>query len=511
MSDLFQTSAFSPLQRRKLREEMAKALERVATDGSPQDWREVYIPPSHLQALDPQRMVVEGMRGAGKSFWTGVLTHPELRKQLEVQDIGFDLKKSLSIIQHSYRIALDAGTQDTRFPKPNELANLLALPGVNAETIWMVAILRLFPPDTELGMPESSDRYDMWSAPVAWAGLNPARLSNGLAFLDQRLTADRQTTLVVIDAIDRASHDLSQVSAMGAGLLRVLLELRFAKGLRIKAFFREDVLSRASPSVVDASKLLNNKVILKWDQNELYSLAFSRIAQYSTNFRERFKNLSGFSWRRDPAQRFVCDKINDVDIQKYLWCALVGNYMGKIATKGHSYPYIFNHLSDGLGRVAPRTFLVALKEALTATLQQYTEKSTHVIHYEAIKDGVREASFNRVEQLREDYVWIDPALRCIRAQKETVPMDWPTLKNIWLTNNAAVLNEIESMRNRALIPWQISSDPTIKIEALRSTLHEIGVIKIRMKGNEERIEIPDIFRLAYKIGRKGGIATSKKP
>ena len=510
MIDLFESPAFNPLQRRKLRDELAKALERVATDGSPKDWRDVYIPPSHLQALDPQRMVVEGMRGAGKSFWTGVLTNSEFRKQLEVQDIGIDLKKSLQSIQQSYRIGLDAGTNETNFPKPNELANLLALPGVNAETIWMVAILRLFPPDTELGMPESTDRYDTWTAPVAWAGLNPARLSNGVAFLDQRLATARQTALVVIDAIDRASHDLSQVSAMGAGLLRVLLELRFAKGLRVKAFFREDVLSRSSPSVVDASKLLNNKVILKWDQNELYSLAFSRIAQQSTYFRERFKNIAGFSWKRDSAQRYVCEKINDIDIQKYLWCALVGNYMGKTATKGHSYPYIFNHLSDGLGRVAPRIFLVALKEALAATVHQYAEKTTHVIHHEAIKDGVRAASDNRVVQLRDEYAWIDPALHCIRAQKETVPMDWSTLKSIWFANNAAVLNEIESMRQRALIPWKINSDPVIQIEILRSTLNEIGVIKVKIKSNEERIEIPDIFRLAYQIGRKGGIATNKK-
>lgn len=89
-------------------------------------------------------------------------------------------------------------------------------------------------------------------------------------------------------------------------------------------------------------------------------------------------------------------------------------------------------------------------------------------------------------------------------------MDWSTLKSIWFANNAAVLNEIESMRQRALIPWKINSDPVIQIEILRSTLNEIGVIKVKIKSNEERIEIPDIFRLAYQIGRKGGIATNKK-
>lgn len=509
MSSLFVTPQFTERQRNTLREQLEKALARIRTDGSPEDWADVYIPPSHLQALDPQRMVVEGMRGSGKSFWTGVLTNPEFRKELGAQDIGFDLKQALLSIQQSYRIALDAGTQGTAFPNSDELKQLLALPGVKSETIWMVAILRLFPVDAELGMPVSTDKYDAWTAPVAWAGLNPARLSNGLALLDQQLAQNRQTALVVIDAIDRASNDLSQVSAMGAGLLRVLLEFRFAKGLRIKAFFREDVLSRASPSVVDGSKLLNNKVVLQWNQSELYGLAFYRMAQHSPAFREQFRQITGFTWRQDRVQRYVCDQASNPDTQKLFWRALVGDYMGKAATKGHSYPYIFNHLSDGLGRVAPRIFLVALREALTSTNSQYAEKP-YVIYPEAIKDGVRKASSDRVEELKTEYLWIDPALNCIRAQKETVPIDRATLESIWLANGAAVLNEIDAMRSEALIPWRSDAGNVAKIESLRTTLDQIGVIKSRMKGDCERIEIPDIYRLAYRIGRKGGISTNKK-
>lgn len=509
MSALFEAPKFTKSQRERLRDQLEKALNRIPTDGSAEAWTDVYIPSTHLQALDPQRMVVEGMRGSGKSFWTGVLTNPEFRKELGAQDIGVDLKQALQSIQQSHSIALDAGTQGTKFPKSDGLKQLLALPGVKAETIWMVAILRLFPVDAELGMPVSTDKYDAWTVPVAWAGLNPARVSNGLAFLDQQLAQSRQTALVVIDAIDRASNDLSDVSAMGAGLLRVLLELRFAKGLRIKAFFREDVLSRASPSVVDGSKLLNNKVVLQWNQSELYGLAFYRMAQHSPAFKEQFRQITGYSWKQDRAQRYVCDQARKPEIQKLFWRALVGDYMGKAATKGHSYPYIFNHLSDGLGRVAPRIFLVALREALNSTNSQYAEKP-YVIYPEAIKDGVRRASSDRVEELKTEYLWIDPALNCIRAEKETVPIDWAILERIWQANDAAVLGEIEDMRDKALIPWRSDAGNAAKIESLRNTLDQIGVIKSRMKGDCERIEIPDIYRLAYKIGRKGGISTSKK-
>lgn len=510
MSSLLDIPQFKPNQRNTLREQLQKALDRIPTDGSVEEWSDVYIPPSHLQALDPQRMVVEGMRGSGKSFWTGILTNPELRKALGSQDIGTDLKDALNNITQSFRIALDSGINCTYFPNSNELEKLLTLPGVKPEVIWMVAVLRLFPVDTDLGIPISTDKFDIWTIPVMWAGQNPARLSKGLALLDQQLVQSRQTALVVIDAIDRASHDLLQVSAMGAGLLRVLLELRFAKGLRIKAFFREDVLSRASQSVVDGSKLLNNKVILQWSESELYGLAFYRIAQYSTTFREQFRQITGLTWKQDGAQRYVCDKASDINTQKLFWRALVGDYMGNTATKGHSYPYIFNHLGDGYGRVAPRIFLVALREALNSTIQQYSEKP-YIIHHEAIKDGVRSASTARVTELKDEYAWIEPALQCIHQKRETIPIDWERLKTIWLENNADVLNEIEAMRDRALIPWRSDASNSEKIGELRKALIQIGIIKSRMKGNSERIEIPDIYRLAYKIGRKGGISTRKKP
>lgn len=506
MSTLFDSPKIKPRQRNALREQVRKAVERIPTDGITDDWAAVYIPSSHLQALDPQRMVVVGMRGSGKSFWTGILTNHELRKSLSAQEIGFDLKDALSCITQSYRIALDRG-MDTNFPRSSQLESLLALPKVRPEIIWLAAIWRLFPPDPALGVPIFED--GLWSNFIEWAGKNPEQLWRGFELLEKKLISNQDFSLVVIDAIDCVSHDFSLVSAMGSGLLRVLLDLRFAKGLRVKAFFREDVLARVSPSVVDSSKLINNKVVLQWSQAELYGLAFHRIAQRSTLFRDQFKQITNWAWKSDKTGRQVCDMASSHHVQQLFWRALVGDYMGSAPTKGHSYPYLFNHLSDGLGRVAPRTFLVALKDALEIAVRQYSEED-FVIHPDAIKNSVHTASSARAKELEEEYAWIAPALQCIQPRKETVPIDRSTLEAIWLDNNEAVLKDIEAMRDTALIPWPSNASTTSKIESLRSTLEQIGIIKSRMKGNCERIEIPDIYRLAYKIGRKGGISTRKK-
>lgn len=508
MSTSIEISALNLQQRNTLREQLLQALQNIPTDGSTSNWSDVYVPVSHLQALHPDRMVVEGMRGSGKSFWTGVLVNSNLRRELRNQLLGTDLKAALASITCSHAIALDINTAASTFPSISELPQLLTLSGVTPETIWSVAILRLFPVDPLLGMPPSTDRYNLWHAPIAWAGRNPGRVAHALDALDQRLVSANQIALVVFDALDRVSHDLAEVSLLTAGLLRVMLNLRFAKGLRLKAFIREDVLARAGASVVDGSKLLNNKVKLQWTQADLYGLAFYRIAQHSSSFRTEFERIAKVAWKSN-AGRFQCEAADEPATQKLLWRTLVGDYMGKSATKGHSYPYIYNHLSDGLGRVAPRIFLTALHAAIASASKQYPDKP-YVIHHEAIKDGVREASTARVTELHEEYQWIAPALQCIKDQQKTVPIDRSDLEAIWLKNNAAVLQTIETMRDKALIPWQSGASNPEKIDHLRATLEQIGIIKSRLKIGGERIELPDIYRLAYKIGRHGGISTHKK-
>ena len=46
----------------------------------------VYLPRSHLKALDPNCLVVTGMRGAGKTFWWNALQKPGVRRLLARQD-----------------------------------------------------------------------------------------------------------------------------------------------------------------------------------------------------------------------------------------------------------------------------------------------------------------------------------------------------------------------------------------------------------------------------------------
>ncbi|MEY4415647.1 MAG: hypothetical protein RIQ53_2940, partial [Pseudomonadota bacterium] len=54
--------------------EAARTLDE--TQGNPTRPEFIYLPPSHARALDPEATLVEGIRGAGKSFWWRQLAQP---------------------------------------------------------------------------------------------------------------------------------------------------------------------------------------------------------------------------------------------------------------------------------------------------------------------------------------------------------------------------------------------------------------------------------------------------
>jgi hypothetical protein len=501
-------ATFNQRTRDNLRQQLSKALPVEYPSGGPQDWASVYIPSSHLRALSPRSMVVEGMRGSGKSFWTSVLSDQALRGNLMHEHLDAEFHEEMNAIVQTKEIALDKS--GTPFPKPQLLTNLLAIPNISPELIWQVALLRLFPIDPELGMPSSSDKFDAWTAVMQWAGQHAGRVATAVDLLDDELHQSQQATLVVIDALDRVSGQFELVTQMTAGLLRVMVQLRFAKALRLKVFLREDILSRAGPSVIDGSKILNNSARLEWSQGDLYGLLGHTWLQHqqASTVRSQFERLT-----RTKVQQindaYTSISLRDEVSQETFWIALIGDYMGRSATTGHTYPYMYNHLADAKGRVAPRTFLAAAAYAVDQTQKAYADK-LHVIHHEAIRDGVRYASESRTRELEEDYRWIRPALTAIKEAGYTVPIDLNELQKVWRAKNANTLLDIEKMRETALLPWPDNSSAQEQIRLLYETLEQIGVTKIRLRHGVERVDLPDIYRLSYKIGRHGGIPTHQK-
>jgi hypothetical protein len=492
----------------RLREQLLRALPDDSPDGTTEQWSRVYVPPAHAAALSLNRMVVEGMRGCGKTFWTGILADDVLRGNLEKSANDFELAQDLRHLHRVIAFRLDqaSGELNPQFPGPAAVSKLLADPSVDALAVWSVAVLRQFDIDPALGLPAAADPFDPWTTQLRWATEHADRIERAMELLDERLTAESRTTLILVDALDCVAQGFEAVAKMASGLLRLMVRFRFARSLRFKAFVREDILSRAAPSVVDGAKLLNNKVNLNWTQTNLYGLLFHTFAQDSAAFRNRYETVTKVAWRSLDS-RLSASNVETVLDQQQMWNDLVGPYMGKTVKRGHSYPYVFNHLADGLGRVAPRSFLAAVRYALLQTGELYSD-CEWVIHHEAIKDGVRRASRNRIQELATEYAWVSPALEALKLAKLTVPVPLDEARRVWMQDSAQ--GPIEGTRNTAVIPWS-QTDPCVhRVQSMIDTMVQIGVLKFRSSGSQQRLELPDIYRLGYKIGRKGGIATEQK-
>lgn len=494
------------------REEFAKAMADMQGDSEPQQWSDVFVPKGHLKALHPQIMLVEGMRGAGKSFWTKVLSDSSLRQNLATSSTTeVWLQSELERISDCKAILWDATETNDPLSRPDPLTvkNWLATSGFESKIFWQLIVLMRFPIDPGLGLP-AIDPFDPWTSRMQWAQANPARLHAALQLLDRALSSKGEMVLVVIDGLDRVSSRFADTQKLMRGLFELLLDFRYAKGLRFKVFVREDILTHAATTVSDASKLMNERVSLDWSQQDLFGLAFHYLAQKSSSFRARHATVTKFAWKQ-VRSRHENPGLMEAVSQEQFWIWLAGPYMGGAPTNGHTYSWIGKHLADGKGRISPRTFLSAIKESLAESVKSHP-RYAFILHHEGIRQGVRVASEHRVQELDNEYKWVRSAIQTIKTANKTVPMDWSTLKALWRSSKPGVILQIEMkhLEDNALIPWDEAVGVDEKIAALRDTMQNIGVLQVRPRSGEERIDLPDIYRLAYKIGRAGGIAVTKK-
>jgi len=124
--------------------------------------------------------------------------------------------------------------------------------------------------------------------------------------------------------------------------------------------------------------------------------------------------------------------------------------------------------------------------------------------YEQIKKGVQKASLNRVEQLKEDYVWIEDVLHPLAGLR--TPNHDKEYAERWRKDNT--INKIFSLKSTdpdCLIPVELEgaheTDEDV-YERLVNALINIGVAERRKDG---RLNIPDLFQVASGMVRTGGV------
>jgi hypothetical protein len=474
----------------ELRQGIIDALpDDTSTHGQVPALRNVYLPLSHAKALQPDTMVVSGGRGAGKSFWWAALQEGTYRDLIGTLASSSQLSAGTDIYT-----GFGERPQNDEYPGADVLRQLLD-EGTEARMIWRTVVVRHLA-DEGHPVPQGT-----WSERVQWVTGHPEAVDRLLAARDQELHHNNTWSIGLFDALDRSAADWPRMHKLIRGLLQTALDLRPYRRLRAKCFLRSDQLDESQvANFPDASKVLASKLELSWPRIELYGLLWQYLGNAAAG--AAFRQLAGDDkWTMidvdgQPYWRPLPLLLRDESLQRSSFHRLTGEWMGKNAKRGFPYVWIPSHLADGQESTSPRSFIAALRKAAEDTAERYPDHG-EALHYEGIKRGVQRASQIRVDEVGEDYPWVNELMMPLKGV--VVPCDFDVISERWRTDGSLARIQDSVRRGGVRLPPAHLDGGAVGV---REDLEELSIF-VRMK--DSRTNIPDVFRVGYGLGRRGGV------
>lgn len=452
---------------------------------------DIYAPETHAAALNPSTPIVVGSRGTGKSFWSGVLGQDDTRAAAAKAYPRLGLEK----VDVHFGFTGIGGPDGVGTEELNNLvspqANL-----ENAKAFWWATILR-----AAARSASNSGRVRDF-LPVG--GDFEAR-EQQLSDHEDNLRKKGRVLLIVFDALDMVATSWSRRRLLTEALIEVTWAMRAYRAIKLKLFLRPDQIDDDALRFVELPKLRTGAVRLHWTNTDLYGLLFSRMAlsenQASRNaFSILLKSLGIKNATRDEILERRWDLGHDYDDQAKVMAKLAGSYMadGQYGyKKGKTYDWPITHLSDAHAEVTPRSFL----GLLIAAASHGAAPDDRVVTPEGIRHGLRAASKTRVDQLHQEFPWIKGVLAPLAGL--LLPQDEKEVFNTWGRAKTVASLLADAKANNYLPPFP-NHDRDRKGESeLLVALERIGVM-FRRKDN--RVDMPDLFRVAAKLLKKGATA-----
>ena len=458
-------------QAQKFRDAILAAPLETSNFGEAPQVGTLYLPPSHLKALRLDAHIVVGGRGVGKSFWTAALQSQPLRNQLgtavtELQGIevstGFGNAEAIS-----------------NYPNADVFAGFLERNG-DPYDLWRAVILRWIAQRSDKQIPHGS-----WQETVDWLKQQPEEAA-------QLMQQPRDWKgLILFDALDRTSTDWQRMDDIVRGLLRAALWLKAFPGLYAKVFLREDQAERTVFNFPDASKLTATKAELVWARHDLHGLLWQRLINAPNGHGELMRSICK-SIESNDAWHVAAEMKSESDMQKKAFETLAGPWMGRDKRRGVPYTWSVGHLADGRGQTSPRSFLAAIRRAVEDSNERYSQHD-YALHFESIKRGIQKASEIRVQEMAEDYPWVPGVLTTLSGMN--VPIDFDAVEAKWKEKFPGGAQSISTTH----LPAQHVDRGW---DGVREDLQRIGLLETKKDG---RIDMPDLYRVGFGLGRKGGV------
>lgn len=465
-----------------------------------------YVPPSHAQALDADRCIVEGIRGAGKSFWWAALNSEPHRNYIAQAFPDAHFGEGIIIKQ-----GFGAASGSMAAPSQDVLADLVAK-RFNPRTIWRAVVAHQL--DFQGSFPRiASPGAGIWATRTAWVHENPETFDALLTVCDENLTQNGQRLLVLFDALDRLAETWKAIRPLAKGLFQVAQELRSTRNIRLKLFVRPDMLEdKQITGFPDASKLLGRRASLTWRKVDLYALFFQCVGNAQIGgevLRSLSSNIVGVSqWpKAGGIWTLPTGLSSDEKVQEKVFELIAGTAMSASPTgvkRGKPYKWVVSHLQDGRDQVSPRSFCEALRLAAQHSANNF-EAFGLPLHFKALHAGVQAASKIRVDELvNEDYPWIQWVMIPLHG-KLSVPCLAQDIVGLWQQDGVidSLAKHLKSGGAAVKLPPQHLDEGE---EGVLRDLAELGLVQTLSDG---RIQMPDVYRIAFGLGRRGGVKPLK--
>ncbi|MES2046362.1 MAG: hypothetical protein V4475_21015 [Pseudomonadota bacterium] len=456
---------------------------------------QIFAPEHHVGALDPNTTIVLGARGAGKSFWAGVLVHEDTRSAVAAAYPQVDLNTLTAEVGFSGQAGDGSVSRAT--------IDALVEPGaerVKAVLLWRCVILRAVLRSADPDMP----RKKISTMMVEYA--DPEEWEEAMEVADRKLAQTGSRVLIIFDALDGLSEHWSRLRDLTDALLEVAWSIRGYKMVRAKLFLRPDQLRDLGLRFVELPKMTSGATNLVWLGVDLYGLLFARlVTTQNAKASKAFRDLLDAA-NVPPAppglvvglRRWRLSRSRPM--QAKVFRHLAGDFMGRSNKKGRTYDWPLNHLADGHREVTPRSFLTLMIAAANAA----SPPDSQALSAEGIRIGLRQASKVRLEQLDTEFKWIKRVLAPLARLQ--VPCSADAIIDRWEESSTIAAVMKQARIREFLPPFQPSMESEEEEEEnvrLISRLVRMGVLTQRADG---RFDMPDLFRVAARLLRKGGVA-----
>ena len=449
-----------------------------------------FAPASHIKALRPQTSLVVGARGVGKTFWTQALQDKNIRRMLSQDIPEFE----------NTRVTVGYGNANIPelYPSTNTFSTLLK--EYAPSDIWRAIIVHAVASHSDMSDCTPPFAHGEWADDVKAVQSSPEKIDEFLHDANKKLEKSNICLLILFDALDRVAESWKDIDVLTTALLRIALQFSTYSSLKIKIFLREDHYNRLSFSFPDSSKLLSYKIELTWNRAELYSLLWKQLYnapnEYGETLRALFNSkIHEILEEEDGVWQFRSDaQLNDEKLRPLVH-ELTGPYMGKDQRRGIPYIWIVGHLADARLQTTPRSFLVAIRRACEDSLKNHAD-SEYPIHFESIKRGVQSASEIRVNEMKEDNPWAAALLSLLKGMN--VPCSFSEIEEVWQ-------KEYPQGPSMLLEEDKQHTPPEFAVgnwDNVRKILEKLGFCNSLQ---DERFHMPDIYRIGFRLGRKGGV------